>query len=395
MTEVNLGGLGFEEGAHLLVKRALSQAAAGDEIAVRGEAPDLDIYLQAWARAEGHGFRRGSSGIYLKRGTADSGRRHGAERAGLANPRMAGSVVEKPPQRWGLAARGATVEAGTPEFSFQLAAKSGVWADEAVRLYAQAVAAQWDPNAAVPWDAEFDLPLEVEDAVVQLMTYLIENETAALIVPSRFIAQLHPHFREVMQLLAVQAADEARHIEVFTRRALLKRDHLGLSTAGGQASLKTLVDEPDFAIASFLLSVMGEGTFLTLLRFLERHAPDPVTRSVTRLAANDEARHVAFGVAHLRESVRHDPGLLEKLAQSVHRRHDALRHTAGLNQEVLDALTLLAAGAWDHEALRQGSRRAAQLIEDMDAGRRGQLGQLGFNADQAAALSGLHTRNFM
>ena len=53
------------------------------------------------------------------------------------------------------------------------------------------------------------------------MTYLIENETAALLVPARFLAQIHPHFREVLQLLAIQAADEARHIEVFTRRAQL------------------------------------------------------------------------------------------------------------------------------------------------------------------------------
>ena len=62
---------------------------------------------------------------------------------------------------------------------------------------------------------------EVEAAVVQVMTYLIENENAALVVPARFLGQIHPHFREVMQLLAVQVADEARHIEVFTRRALL------------------------------------------------------------------------------------------------------------------------------------------------------------------------------
>jgi hypothetical protein len=55
-----------------------------------------------------------------------------------------------------------------------------------------------------------------------------------LIVPSRFLAQMHPHLRGVMQVLAVQAADEARHIEVFTGRALLKRRELGLSTAGGQ-----------------------------------------------------------------------------------------------------------------------------------------------------------------
>ena len=61
------------------------------------------------------------------------------------------------------------------------------------------------------------------------------------------------------------------------------------------------MDEPDFAVASFLLSAMGESTFLVLLRFMEQYAPDPATRSVTRLAANDEARHVAFAVAHLRD----------------------------------------------------------------------------------------------
>src|SRR4051795_5819112 len=116
-----------------------------------------------------------------------------------------------------------------------------------------------------------------------------------------------------MQVLAIQAADEARHIEVFTRRALLKRAELGLSTAGGQASLKTLVEEPDFAVASFLLSVLGEGTFLSLLWFLERHAPDPVTATVCRLAAQDEARHVAFGLAHLRQHLQAEPWMRETL----------------------------------------------------------------------------------
>jgi len=272
VNQIDLRDLRFGEGAHLLVKRALAGIAVGEEIVVRGQAPDLEVHLEAWARSEGHRVRASgeNSGLYLRRGAAESGRWHGAERAGDADPRKPEGVVEKPPRRWGLAARGATVEAGAPEFSFQLAEKSQVWAEESVRLYAQAVAAQWDPNTAIPWDAEFELPQEIEDTVVQLMTYLIENEAAALIVPSRFVAQLHPHFREVMQLLAIQAADEARHVEVFTRRALLKTDRLGLSTVGGQASLKTLVDEPDFAIASFLLSVMGEGTFLTLLRFLER-----------------------------------------------------------------------------------------------------------------------------
>ena len=333
--------------------------------------------------------------MVITNGGAEANRWSGAQRAGEADAGRPGAVASHAPRRWGLAARSATVEAGSPEFDFHLVDKIEVWSDDAARLYAQAVAAQWDPKTAIPWDASFDLDQDVEDAVVQIMTYLIENETAALIVPSRFIAQLHPHFREVMQLLAVQAADEARHIDVFTRRGLLKRGQLGRSTSGGQASLKTLVDEPEFAIASFLLSVLGEGTFLSLLWFIERYAPDPVTAAVARLAAQDEGRHVAFGIAHLTQHLNNDPGYRPRLADAVRRRHDALQHTAGLNAEVFDALVLLAAGSWQPEDLREGHRRVMELTREMDEGRQKRLRRLGFDEAEAAELSGLHTRNFM
>ena len=395
MQTLDLETLGFDEGGHLLVKRALGRVEPGGRLSVTGRAPELDVHLRGWCRTEGHGFAWEPPIAWITRGSAETGRWAGSERAGNANSSEAGAVIEHPPHRWGLAARGARVEAGTPQFGFTLADKIDVWSEDASRIYAQAAAAQWDPQTAIPWDAAFDLPGEVEDAVVQIMTYLIENETAALVIPSRFIAQLHPHFREVMQVLAVQAADEARHIEVFTRRALLKRRELGLSTAGGQASLKTLLDEPDFAIASFLLSVLGEGSFLSLLWFIERHAPDPVTAAVARLAAQDEARHVAFGLAHLREHAALDSGLLPRLADAVHRRHDALRHTAGLNAEVFDALVLSAAGSWQPTSLRQGHQRVMELVAEMDEGRRKRLSRLGFSREAAAELSALHTRNFM
>jgi hypothetical protein len=394
---LDLGDLQFNDGAQLLVKRLLRELPPGEVVEVASVVADMDVQLRAWARARGHRFReQPARGVFLlEKGDAEAGRWLGAEQAGEADPRRRGGVLAHPPLRWGLAARGATLEAGGPDFDFPLRDKHQVWAEEAVRLYQQAAAGQWDPASAIPWGAEFGLPEDVEDAVVQIMTYLIENETAALLVPSRFVAQLHPHFREVMQLLAVQTADEARHIEVFTRRARLRRDRLGLSTVGGQTSLKTLLEEPDFAVASFLLSVMGEATFLVLLRFLERCAPDPVTGPVMRLAASDESRHVAFGVAHLEASVEHDRAVLGRLAAAVNRRHDALRHTSGLNEEVFDALVLLAAGGWEHCALREGSRRVSELLAAMDAGRRSQLERIGFDSPDAAELSGLHTRNFM
>lgn len=382
---VELDDLGLDEGGHLLVKRALVGA---DRVVVRGRAPALAVDLTAWCRANGHAIEPTADGAVIRRGPHDRWR--GAERAGGVD-----YIVEAPPAHWGLAARGALVEAGAPPLELPLATKRELWADEVPRLYAQAAAAQWDPETAIPWDAAIDHPDDVEDAVVQVMTYLIENETAALLVPARFLARLHPHFREVMQLLAIQVADEARHIEVFTRRARLRRFELGLSTAGGQASLATLFAEPEFAIASLLLSVLGEGSFLSLLWFLRDHAPDPITRAVAQLAAQDEARHVAFGLAHLRRHVDEEPALRGRLATAIERRHGALAATAGLNAEVFDALVVLAAGAWSPAAIRSGHAAVVELAQDMDRGRRQRLARLGFDADTAAALSALHTRNFM
>lgn len=392
MSALSLGSLGLDAGGHLLLKRALSGIPVGGAVVVEGSDPALPIHLRAWCRAQGHGLSLDGGRLTVTRGGATEGRWRGAERAGMPAP---SGVVEAPSSRWGLAARGAMVEAGVPSFSFPLSDKDTVWTEDAGRIYAQAAAAQWDPETAIDWAADFTLPEAVETAVVQVMTYLIENETAALLVPAAFLSRLHPHFREVAQVLAIQAADEARHIEVFTRRARLKRGTLGLSTVGGQVSLKTLIDEPDFALASFLLSVLGEGSFLALLWFLQEHAPDPVTRQVARLSAQDEARHVAFGMSHLRRHAERDPALRPRLAAAVRQRHDALSHTAGLNEEVFDALVLLAAGSWDPDDIASGFSRVMTLKQDMDAGRRVRLARLGFSEEEAAGLSALHTRNFM
>jgi hypothetical protein len=407
---IDIKELAFDQGAHLLINKALLDTPVGGCLGIRGRAPELSVHLRGWCRAQGHGVVWPESSetslsqllndnsplvAWIVRGQAGSGRWLGAERAGLAKATLAGAVKDLPPGRWGLASRGAKVEAGAPEFHFGLNTKASVWAENIPRLYAQAASAQWDPATAINWNEPFALPDEVESAVVQIMTYLIENETAALLVPAKFLAQIHPHFREAMQLLAIQVADEARHIEVFTRRALLHRDELGLSTVSGQASLKTLMDESDFTLASFLLSVLGEGTFLHLLWFLEQHAPDPITRRVAHLSAQDEARHVAFGMGHLHYQISLDERTREKLAAAINRRYDALAQTSGLNEEVFDALVLLAAGEWTPEAIAEGFQKVLRLQEEMDAGRQARLVKLGFSTEDARALSALHTRNFM
>jgi len=389
---IDLEDLGFDRGAHLLIDRALSAVAVGGRLTVRGRDPALGVHLRAWARGRGHTIELEDDVVAVVRGAADRDRWLGAERAGGPAP---ADAVARPGATWGLAARGALIEQGGPTVHFDLEDRHLVWADLAPRLYAQAAASQWDPATAVDWGASFELPPEIEAAVVQVMTYLVENEQVALIVPARFLGRIHPHFREVLQVLAVQAADEARHIEVFARSAGLHGGSLGVSGAGGRASLASLLEEPDFALASFLLSVLCEGSFLNLLGFLETYAPDPIARRVTHLARQDESRHVAFGMAHLEHQAALDPSLGDRLRAAVERRHDALLDSAGLNQQVFDALAVLAAGAWTPAAIASGYAAVARLQADMDEGRQRRLVHLGFPAQEAAALSALHTRNFM
>ncbi len=386
---VDLGPLGLDAGGHLLVDHALGAMAPGSHLRVLGGGPLLSVHLSAWARSRGHRVV-GREGDVVVRGDADDRRLTDAERAGTPD-----QVAERAPATWSLAARGALVEQGAPPLvGADLDQREEVWTELAPKLYAQAAAGQWDPATAVDWTPPA-LPDEVEDAVVQVMTYLVENEQAALVVPARFVGRVHPHFREVVQFLAVQLADEARHVEVFTRRARLCGRQLGVSGAGGRASLQTLLDEPEWSVAAFLLSVLGEGTFLSLLSFLEQHAPDPVTARIAHLSLQDEARHVAFAMGHLGEHLKSEPGLRPRLVAAVRRRHEALASTAGLADAVHDALVVLAAGEWSVEAIGRGWEQVARLEQEMDEGRRRRLVRLGFDGAEATELSALHTRNFM
>lgn len=396
---IDIEALGLDAGGHLLVKHGLMAVLPGAALQVIGSSAGWEAQLSAWCRNQGHSCslseQNGRIVAQVTRGTAQTGRWRGALQTGGSDPKLPGAVVEQAQACWGLAARGATIEAGSPDMHFRLNQKIDLWADSAADLYAQAVAAQWIADEAIDWDVPFDLPDVVEDAVVQVLTYMIENEEAALIVPARFLGQLHPHFREVQAVLAIQVADEARHIDVFTRRLRMKGREPALSTAGGQASLKTLLDEQDFSVAGFMLSVLGEGTFVSLLNFLHLHAPDPVTRQIARLAARDEARHVAFGMAHLMSRLKQEPQFLTRLSNAVQSRNDALSGTSGLNEEVFDALILLAAGEFTPKSIAAGYLQVQQLMRDMSEGRQARLEKLGFAREAAQRLSSLHTRNFM
>ena len=382
---IDLEDLNLHEGADVLLRRALADVPPGDWLELRGTAPQLKDMLPAWCRASGHTWRAGSDSHH-----------HRVQRS-ASPPTMVRStaIAESSDPSWGLAPRGAAIESGGPRFAFTLTEKRRVWAEELATIYRQATTNQWSATKDIPWANLPKLPGDIESAVCQIMTFLTENEFAALYVPARFIPRIHPHYREVVEVLSVQVADEARHAEAFTRRAQIGGFGLGTTAISGQMSLQTLLEEPDFTTATFLLCVMGEGTFLTLLAFLEGHAHDPAMKALMRLAHRDEARHVAFGIAHMRYVLEREPEKRIELATAVERRSQMLATISGISPYVHDALVILAGGGVTPIQIRQGAKAVFELQQEMDRARRERLQNLGFGTDAAARLSAFHTKNFM
>jgi len=384
---VELEDLGLHEGIAVLLRRAMTPLASGERLEVHGESAGLAESLRLWCRQEGHRYHGGGS----SRGS------HVLERGEVSRSFAippAEVALEADPA-WGLSPRGARVELGGPQFAFPLRKKHEIWAEGLHSIYSKAVSNQWSAARDIQWAELPRLAAEVEGAVCQVMTFLTENEFAALYVPARFLPRIHPHYREVTAVLAMQVVDEARHVEVFTRRAEEGGQGLGTTATSSQLSLQTLIEEPDFTTAMFLLSVMGEGTFLTLLKFLETHAPDAVTATIMRLAHRDEGRHVAFGTEHLRYLLSVEPERRAGLAAAVERRSQMLAAISGLSAFVHDALVIYSGGGVAPPEIRKGASRVSELHRDMDRSRRDRLQSLGFNVTEAEALSTYHTKNFM
>jgi TusA-related sulfurtransferase len=378
------GDLPLGGGLLALVRPALLAMAPGGVVALRSSSPGVRQDLPSWCRAERH--------EYLGCEADPDGRdRHLIRRGPFGVPRAINDDADDADPHTGFAPRGSLVEPGGPAYPVTLTHRDLALAPETRQLYDQAVAAQWDARE-LAWDRVRPLSPALERALGQVMTFLAENELSALYVPSKFVARLHPAFAETAMFLATQLMDESRHIDVFLRRAGQTR---GVSSVTTSRSLLALLQLEDFTEAAFLLSVLGEGTFLDLLRFVEVHAPDEVTADLARRTRADEARHVHFGIAHVRHALSVEAAAGARLEAAVRRRAAALHGIDGVPAPIQDALTILAAGGDEPRLVARGHEAFQQLLVDMHEGRLKRLEHAGFTPAQAQVLSELHTPNFM
>lgn len=189
-----------------------------------------------------------------------------------------------------------------------------VWADNVITLYEEAKARQWNATRDIPWGELESLPEDLEMATCQLCTFLTEVEFVAGDFPAKWLYRTPQDFLEVKSFLSTQIMDEARHQEVFRKRAIAGGGLLH-SSPGFEWALAAIIDAPTHTMGTYLLNLLGEGLVLSVFRSGEMIAKTFVDKEIFRRCLQDEARHVSYGVLQLKHHLDNAPDRAAALEQ--------------------------------------------------------------------------------
>jgi hypothetical protein len=244
--------------------------------------------------------------------------------------------------------RGAMARPGAQRFGPNYATKADVWADNCLMLYEEATQRQWASARDIPWDKIENLPDEIERAMCQLCTMLTEVEFIAGDVPGQWLPSVGAQDFEAGLFLMSQIMDEARHTDVFRKRALYNGG--GLLAQGAGLGLRTLLEAQDFTEMSVLMHVQAEGFVQSMFRMGELIGQTEADKRIFRLSAQDESRHLAFGVMHLKYVLDTEPHRREEIHHYLDKAEgDAAGGGSGdvTFPPVFEALCLLLGGGKD------------------------------------------------
>jgi len=272
-----------------------------------------------------------------------------------------GEVPDEGSHYGSMAPRGSEIPDDMPSLGcYDINDKSLVWADNVAHLYDEAVARQWSSARDIPWNQLKPQREDLEKAMCQVCTNLAEVEFVAGDMPAKWLWHINHDFHEVKCFMASQIFDEARHMEVFRKRALANGGGLLRSSPDSEQLLRVILEAPNFTTGSALMHILGEGFVLTLFRNGEMFALTPVEKKIFRLCMQDEARHVAYGTMHLKYFLEKHPEREEEIHEILSRGEEA---TFSLNQtqDTVEARAILAGGGLEH--IEEGFHKLGYLFK--------------------------------
>ena len=258
-----------------------------------------------------------------------------------------------------LTVRGSAPDLRSSPHARQYHYKGDVWSDSAMLLYEEANQRQWASATDIPWEKVEPISDDLEMAMCTLCTFLTQVEFIAGDVPGRFLEQVPTDFFESQLFLGTQVMDEARHQDVFRKRIFVNGG--GMSDAGFGAVNLLSID--DFTEMTAVLHLFAEGLVQSLFRMGELISQNDAEKRMFRLSAQDESRHLAFGVTHVKYVVENEPWRKEELHHylDLQERQTTQSQQASLTTNPLtgEALAILAGGGI--EKMDEGFKMVLQM----------------------------------
>ena len=256
--------------------------------------------------------------------------------------------------------RGAYPAGGVPPIGYSLRYKYEMWADNAADLYEEAVQRRWIPATDVPWDTIPQQPDDVQAAMCQLCTELSQQANVQFESIGYWMPQMAYGYHEVKLYLATEMLDAARHYEVFRKRALVNGGGLGLESAGG-VNRMILESRGGWSETSLFLHLLRGTYTMTLYRYGEAFATNPADNFIFGHCLQDKARHLAYGMSHLRYAITHAPDKALVFQRLLAVGEAVLARE--LNDPVLsEALAVVMGGGL--EGAQAGMRQVRRLMRD-------------------------------
>ena len=194
------------------------------------------------------------------------------------------------------------------------------------KLYEKGKVSQWNATTDIDWTptVEFGSPIEHDqfqaigvampggplegrsDEDVDLFRWefqswfvsqFMHGEQGALVATARLV-ETAPDIDSKFYA-ANQVADEARHVEAYSKYLIEKLQHSYPISKPLESLLVDIMGEKRWDITYLGMQIMVEGLALAAFGWGNLLFHDPVIKQITDYVMRDEARHVAFGVLSL------------------------------------------------------------------------------------------------
>jgi hypothetical protein len=249
--------------------------------------------------------------------------------------------------------RGAYVKPGAVSMGYTIYSKAEVWSNNLGELYEEAIQRRWAPATDIPWDTVAPLPEDRERAIGQICTALCEYNYAVILSLGKWVREVSYGFHEVKLFLSTVLFDAGRHYEAFRKRALVNGSGLGVQSPGDR--LMPIREAMCYAEMASVVFLMNDSYVLSLYRMLAALAQNDAEAKLFALAAQDKARHVAYGVDHTRFLIEHQPERTEEIRRYLTKGEEYLARDRASDTPMREALAIHLGGGVEH--IGEGFRR--------------------------------------